>query len=183
MGDAHYVDDDVVINVNIDSDGTKVVKVGDYDLSATGGTYHVNANGTYTVTATSSETDKYYAGASSATFAVVKYNAEITGIESTTGEVTVGYNATVNVTMGNVTSGKLVIEVGDHNYTVDIVDSVARLNVTLPAGEDGVKAYFLGDYKYNATDFAGGIIKFVGKSAPVITIGVSPAASRAARAS
>ena len=53
-----------------------------------------------------------------------------------------------------VTSGKVIVEVGGHNYTVDIVDKVAKLVVGLPVGEYTAHAYYLGDDKYNATDLA-----------------------------
>ena len=56
--------------------------------------------------------------------------------------------------MANVTSGKVLIEVGGYNYTVDIVSNVATLTVALPVGEYSAKAYFLGDDKYNASELS-----------------------------
>ena len=67
---------------------------------------------------------------------------------------TVGQNVTVTVTMGNVTSGKVIVEVGGHNYTVDINNGVAVLVVGLPEGEYTAHAYYLESDKYNATDLA-----------------------------
>ena len=44
-----------------------------------------------------------------------------------------------------------MIEVGNHNYTVEIVGSVAELNVVLPVGKYTARAYYLESDMYNAT--------------------------------
>ena len=105
--------------------------------------------GHYIVTATIAENDKYYANSTTKEFDIIKHNATIDSVVVHSVDVVVGKNATITVTMGNVTSGSVIIEVGGHNYTVPIVDNVAQLNVTLPAGDYSAKAYYLGDDKYN----------------------------------
>ena len=110
------------------------------------------AAGNYTVTATVYESGKYYANSTTETFTIFKHAAVIDSVVVPVANITVGQNATVTVTMGNVTSGKVIIEVGGHNYTVDIVDKVATLVVGLPEGKYTAHAYYLGDDKYNATD-------------------------------
>ena len=52
--------------------------------------------------------------------------------------------------MANVNNGTLLIEVANHNYTVEIVNKVANLTVALPIGNYTAKAYFIEDDKYNA---------------------------------
>ena len=66
-----------------------------------------------------------------------------------------GNNVTINVTMVNVTTGRVLIEVGNYNYTVNIVDGVALLNLTLPAGEYHTKAYYLGDLEHTPCNATG----------------------------
>ena len=117
-------------------------------------TFDADVVGNYTIVARSVETDDYYAGFNSTVFEVVKHNAVIDSVVVPVVNTTVGQNVTVTVTMGNVTSGKVIVEVGGHNYTVDIVDKVAKLVVGLPVGEYTAHAYYLGDDKYNATDLA-----------------------------
>jgi len=172
----NFVEDSFTITVN--SNATPVVTIN-------GKTYSVKADGTvdidtttltageYIVTATVVENDKYYANSTTATFKVVKYNAEIVSVDSKP-VVGVGYNNTIVVTMGNVTTGVVTIEVNGQNYTAPIVDGVAKLNVSLPVGKNyPVKAYFLGDYKYNATSKVGQPFEVTDKNVTVITIDVA----------
>ena len=93
------------------------------------------AAGNYTVTATIYESDKYLGNSTSKTFTIYKHAAAIDSVVVPVVNTTVGQNVTVTVTMGNVTSGKVIVEVGGHNYTVDIVDKVAKLVVGLPVGQ------------------------------------------------
>ena len=109
------------------------------------------AAGNYTVTATVYESDKYYANSTTETFTIYKHAAVIDSVAVPDVKVGVGKNATITVTMGNVTSGTVLIEVNGYNYTVGINNGVASLNVTLPIGKYQARAYFLGDDKYNAT--------------------------------
>jgi len=71
-----------------------------------------------------------------------------------TANVTLGQDAIIVVTMGNVTSGNIVIEVAGHNYTVPIDGGVATLSVVLPKGTYNATAYYLGDDNYNAQKLA-----------------------------
>ena len=109
------------------------------------------AAGNYTVTATIYESDNYVANSTTAEFTVYKHSSSIADITVPSENVLYGKNATITVNMGNVTSGTLIIEVGGHNYTVDIVANVAKLDIVLPAGTYTARAYFIGDDKYNAT--------------------------------
>ena len=101
----------------------------------------------------SNETDEYYVGFNSTTFTVYKHAAVISNVTVPTVNTTVGQSVTITVTMGNVTSGKVIIEVGGHDYTVDIDDNgIAVLVVDLPVGSYTAHAYYLESDKYNATD-------------------------------
>jgi len=117
------------------------------------------AAGNYTVIATIYESDKYYGNVTSDTFEIFKHTAVIDSVVVPNANTTVGQNVTVTVNMNNVTSGKVLIEINGHNYTVDIIDKVAELTVALPVGEYNATAYFLGDDNYtsatkvNATKF------------------------------
>ena len=74
--------------------------------------------------------------------------------------------------MGNVTSGKVIIEVGGYNYTVDIGnDGKAVLNVALPVGNYTAHAYYLESDKYNAIDLGNEtVFKVVAKQNATVII-------------
>ena len=176
VGPVHFVEDVFTINV---TNNTAVV------VTINGNTYDVNADGTvnidtaalsageYIVTATIAENDKYYGNSSTAKFNIVKYNAEIISVVASPTIVPYGQNTTVTVTMGNVTSGLITIEVNGKNYTAPIVSGVATLDIGLPIGKyANVTAYFLGDYKYNATNKTGNEFEVTDKNITVITIDV-----------
>ena len=165
----HYADSDVTISVSTDSTAGYVTKVNNEIVS--GGKYHVKSEGDYTVVVTTNEDGRFYAGTGTTTFTVVKSGAVIDHVDIPASEV--ASVVSVNVTMGNVESGKLLIEVNNHNFTVDIVDYVARLNVALPAGEYPINVYYLGDATYGSTSAAAGSVKVVGNPETVITLDIS----------
>ena len=150
------IDNNITFTVDTNSNGNLTVKVNGVEVFAgADGKYHYNAAvaGNYTITA-EVEGNDYYAPASNASdvITVYKHASDITSIVSTP-KVFEGKNTTITVTMTNVSSGKVMIEVGGHNYTVEIKDYKATLVVALPVGNYTAKAYFLGDDKYNATEF------------------------------
>ena len=104
------------------------------------------------------------------TFEVYKNNASIESIDFAP-VVHVGEANTIIVTMANVTSGVITIEVNGTNYTASIVNKVAKLNVTLPVGKDyAVKAYFTGDKYFNPTNMTGGTFEVTAKNVTIINI-------------
>jgi hypothetical protein len=130
-----------------------------------------SAVGTYTVTANVTENENWTSAFKNATFKVVKHNAVIESVVIDKPVVTLGDNETITVTMANVTSGKLIIEVGKHNYTVDIKDKAAVLKLNLSEGNYPVRVFYLGDAKYNETsDLSAGSFKVVAKNTTKITI-------------
>ena len=129
------------------------------------------AEGNYTVVATIYESDKYLGNVTVKSFIIFKHTAVIDSVVVPDADTYVGQNVTITVNMNNVTSGSVIIEVGNHNYTVAIVDKVATLTVLLPEGTYKATAYYLGDDNYtsatlaNATEF-----KVIDKQAAVIII-------------
>ena len=121
------------------------------------------------ITHLSVESDEYYAGFNSTVFEVVKHNAVIVSVVGTP-EVVDGKNTTITVTMDNVTSGSVVIEVNGYNCTVPINDKVATLVVALPVGEYTAHAYYLESDKYNATNASSSEFKVVAKGASSVMI-------------
>ena len=117
------------------------------------------AAGHYFVTAVVNETENYTKAIATVEFTIVKHAAVIDYVEVPKVNVTVGESVTVTVHMANVTSGSVLIEIGEHNYTVDIVNNYAVLTVKLPVGTYNATAYYLGDsnytgdVKHNATLF------------------------------
>ena len=107
-------------------------------------------------------------------FEVAKYNAVIDKIVVPVVNVTVGSDVTVDVVMGNVTGGFVVVELGGHNYTVDINGSgVARLVVKLPVGRYNVTAYYMGSDEYNPKTLSNGTDFFVvGQTVSVLNVTV-----------
>ena len=88
-------------------------------------------------------------------FDISKTNTSLT-VEADLISVVVGNVTTITVRMVNVTAGKVLIEVGDYNYTVDIdKQGVAVLDVVLPVGEYTPKAYYLGDDEHKASNGTG----------------------------
>ena len=113
--------------------------------------------------------DYYFEASNSTTFVAYKHASEIVSVVGTS-EVVVGKNTTIVVTMGNVTSGSVLIEVNGYNYTVPINDKVATLVVALPVGDYTAHAYFLGDDKYNATDAVSAEFKVLNKTVTSVVI-------------
>ena len=81
------------------------------------------AAGNYTVIATIYESDKYYGNVTKDTFEIFKHTAVIDYVAVPSANVTVGENVTITVKMNNVNSGTVLVEVGGHNYTVEIKDT------------------------------------------------------------
>ena len=172
----HYVNDTFTITVTSNTTVNVTINGKVYTVGADGKVDIDTATlpaGEYIVNAVVTESDKYYGNSSTATFNIVKYNAEIISVVAAPTIGPVGQNTTFTVTMGNVTTGTVKIEVNGVNYTVPIVDGVATLNVTMPLGKyDNVSAYFLGDYKYNATNKTGNAFEVTDKNITFITIDV-----------
>ena len=73
--------------------------------------------------------DKNYTYISNVTqFDISKTNTSLT-VEANPSSVVLGNITRITVTMVNVTTGKVLIEVGNYNYTVDINNGVAILDV------------------------------------------------------
>ena len=154
VGKSYEIGTDFTIKVDSNATVNVTINGKQYSVDAGGHVDIVTADlpaGNYTVTATVYESDKYYGNSTSKSFIVYKHGAVIDNIIVPSGKVGVGKNATITVNMGNVTSGVLLIEVGGHNYTVDIVGKVAVLNVVLPVGKYNARAYYLESDMYNAT--------------------------------
>ncbi|WP_458405217.1 Ig-like domain repeat protein, partial [Methanobrevibacter sp.] len=172
------VENNITFTVNTTSNATLIVKVNGVDATYLGDniyTYNATAVGDYTITAEVAENDYYFKAVNQTVVSAYRHAAEIVSVEVPALNITVGKNATIIVTMGNVTAGTILIEVGEHNYTVDIIGGIATLVVELPVGEYTAHAYFLGDDKYNATDL-GNDTKFyvvVKQNATVIINNVS----------
>ena len=81
-----------------------------------------------------------------------------------------GHVAEITVTMGNVTTGSVIIEVGGYNYTVPISGNVAKLNVTLPVGDYTAKVYYMGDDKYNPVNATSDAFHVVNKTKATVII-------------
>ncbi|MBE6503867.1 MAG: hypothetical protein E7Z76_06245, partial [Methanobrevibacter sp.] len=126
--------------------------------------------GNKTITAIYNGDDKYRINATTAEFNVSKYNPVIDSIVGPSGDTVLGSNVTITVTMANVNNGTLLIEVANHNYTVEIVNKVANLTVALPIGNYTAKAYFIEDDKYNANESSEIQFKVVSKLTPKIII-------------
>ena len=177
VGSVYYVGDVFTINITNNTEVNVIINGKSYAVKADG-TVDINTTtleaGEYTVIAIVTENARYYGNMSNVTFKVVKYNATITSV-NVTPSVLVGQNVTVNVTMGNVTSGTVIIEVNGLNYTVPIVNSVATLNVIAKSVGNNfpVNVYFAGDDKHNATSVSGNSFNVTDKSRTVITINVT----------
>ena len=84
-----------------------------------------------------------------------------------------GQNTRITVTMVNVTKGKVLIEINNnYNYTVEIKDGIAVLDVVLPVGDYTVKAYYFGNSTHEASNKSGNAFKVLDKTTPVINITV-----------
>ncbi len=159
---------DVDFNVTIEIDGqilNATARNGKAEFNVTGLTA-----GNKTVNAIYIGDNKYYYNSTSKEFKVIKHASEIISVVVPTQNITVGKNATITVIVGNITSGTILIEVGGHNYTVDITDGNATLTVTLPVDSYTAHAYFLGDDKHNATHAGSEVFNVVDKAVPTITI-------------
>ena len=99
--------------------------------------------------------DKNYTFMANVTqFDISKTNTSLT-VEASPISVVLGNVTTITVRMVNVTTGKVLIEIGNYNYTVDIKQGVAVLDVILPVGEYTPKAYYLGDDEHKASNGTG----------------------------
>lgn len=107
--------------------------------------------GEYVVLVTSAETEKYYAHSTTATFKVVKQTSNIESVVVPTGDVIIGQNATINVTMEAEETGDVLISINGINYIASITDKIAILNVNLPVNDYTAVVTYLGDDKYNAS--------------------------------
>ena len=169
------IDNEITFTVNTTSNATLTVKVNGVVVTKDGdGKYHftgANVVGRYNIAAEVAENDYYFAAVNSTIVTVYKHNATITNVVVPSADTFVGQNVTINVTMGNVTSGILLIEVGGHNYTVVINNYNATLTVALPVGDYTVKAYFLGDDSHNASVLSNAtVFKVVGKRDAIVII-------------
>ena len=129
------------------------------------------AAGDYTMNVEISETEWYNKANASANYIVYKHAGKIADIIVPNGNVIVGHNATVKVIMGGYESGDVIIEINGTNYTASIKDKNACITVnTLPVGEIIVRAYYNGDYRYNATSNTDGVkFNIIGKNNATIT--------------
>jgi len=165
----------LVFTITTNSTGNVTVRInGGKPLTPADGKYTFDADsvGVYNITAEVAENDLYYYAANSTTFEVVKHNAVIESVTIPENAVTLGKNATITVKMANVTSGKLIINVDEYNYTVNIKDKMASLTLSmLPEGNHTVKVYYLGDEKYYpVSNTSVGRFEVISKNRTVITI-------------
>jgi len=172
VGSVYEIESDFPITIT--NNTATVVTINGKEYAVVDGMVNVNtaelSAGHYIVTATIAENDKYYANATTKEFDIIKHNATIDSVAVPDVDVVIGKNATITVTMGNVTSGSVIIEVGGHNYTVPIVNKVAQLNVTLPVGTYTAKAYFTGDDKYNPVNATSAEFNVVNKTTATVII-------------
>lgn len=106
------------------------------------------------------------------TFEVDQITTSLT-VEAEPESVYVGQQTTITVTMTGVTAGKVLIEVNNYNYTVDInQNGVATLTVVLPIGDYTPKAYYLGDAQHKPSKNEGDEFHVIDKITPSITITV-----------
>ena len=129
--------------------------------------------GEYVVLVTSAETEKYYAHSTAATFKVVKQTSNIESVSVPTGDVIIGQNATVKVTMASEETGDVLININGVNYIASISDKIAILNVNLPVNDYAVVVTYLGDDKYNASVSRNAEFRIVDKSKTDIAITIS----------
>jgi predicted outer membrane repeat protein len=113
-----------------------------------------------------------YTGCDNATvLEIIKITTDMT-VEATP-KVVVGKNTTITVTMVNVTSGKVLIEVNGYNYTVDINNNgEAVLVVALPVGKYNATAYYLGDIEHEACTNSSAEFEVLNKTAPKLNVTV-----------
>ena len=127
----HYVNDTFTITVTSNTTVNVTINGKVYTVGADGkvaiDTTALPA-GEYIVNAVVYENAKYYGNSTNATFTIVKHNAEIISVVAKPTIAVDGQNTTITVTMANVTSGSIVIEVNGVNYTVPIANSIATLN-------------------------------------------------------
>ncbi|WP_296878470.1 Ig-like domain repeat protein [uncultured Methanobrevibacter sp.] len=93
-------------------------------------------------------------------FEIAKTGTDLSVVANPT-SVVIGNITKITVTMVNVTTGKVLIEIGDYNYTVDIKQGVATLDIVLPVGEYTPKAYYLGDVDHAAVNKTGNAFKVI----------------------
>ena len=150
------IDTNLTFTVTTNSNATLVVKVNGVVVEVgADGKYHFNGTVAqlYNITASVAENDYYFAASNSTTFVAYKHASEIASVVAAPEIVFVGKNTTITVTMANGETGKVIIEVNGHNYTVTINNEhKAVLTVALPVGNYTAHAYYLGDDKYNVTD-------------------------------
>ena len=173
--------------VTIEANGTDVIAVVDPSVSGNVVFYingerfenvTVNGNATIkgkleignnTVSVVYEGNENYTGSENGRIIEIVKITTDLT-VEATP-QVVVGKNTTITVTMTNVTSGKVIIEVNGYNYTVDInSNGIATLVVGLPVGNYTAHAYYLGDDQHEASDNISNRFEVANKTAPVVTI-------------
>ena len=124
------------------------------------------------VFATYDETENYTYSYRFATFDVDEITTSLT-VEADHTSYIVGQQTTITVTMTGVNAGKVLIEVNNYNYTVDInQNGIATLTVALPVGDYAPKAYYLGDKQHKPSNNAGAVFHVTDKVTPEITITV-----------
>ena len=124
------------------------------------------------VFATYDQTENYTYSYKFATFDVDEITTSLT-VQADRTSYIVGQQTTITVTMTGVTAGKVLIEVNNYNYTVDInQNGVATLTVALPVGDYTPKAYYLGDKQHKPSNNAGAVFHVTDKVTPEITITV-----------
>jgi len=144
----YAVDTVFKINATTNSTGNVIITVNGKLYTAN--TEFIGVAGHYIVTATVIENNNFTGKSETIEFSVVKHNAVINSVTVPTADIKEGENAVITVTMGNVTSGTILIGIGEQNYTVPInSQGIATLTVSLPKGTYHATAYYLGDDNYN----------------------------------
>ena len=123
--------------------------------------------GTYAITATVKETEKYLAGANSDVFNLFKEDATISvsGTNATAGQAS---TITVTVNAGNeaITSGTAIVYVNESEYAIDLSKG-KTVDVILTAGTYNVTAKFLGNDNYNEAESTEAATIEITESTPV----------------
>lgn len=148
------IDNELTFTVTTTSNSTNItVKVNGKEIQLTGDKYVFAADtaGEFNITAVVAENTYYNSASNYSTFTVYKHASAIESIVVPQNTLIVGDNAEIKVTMVNSESGIVLIELGNHNYTVPIEGKTATLNVVLPVGEYTAIVYYPGDDKYNST--------------------------------
>ena len=124
---------------------------------------------TYTVTAYFAGNATHKAGSASKTFTVGKLQSviEITALPNT---VYVGKTTTITVSLNGNETGFVRFVVDGENYTANIDNHKAVLNVTLGIGNHSVWAYYDGDDTYNPANAVNTTFKVIDKLDSIVKI-------------